>query len=129
MVEKFLERGSFVIMPPFIRQKRQLNPAERREQLVVARDRVHVERAFERLRRFEVMKFVKHYQYKHFNKLVIILAYTVNQFGPLIRDENCSYKEQVEKEDDITEDYIDDLLRNYDDAFPNADDGDDDEYC
>ena len=110
-------------MPPFIRQKRQLNPAERREQLVVARDRVHVERAFERLRRFEVMKFVKHYQYRHFNKLVIILAYTVNQFGPLIRDENCSYKEQVEQEDDITEDYIDDLLRNYDNAFPNADDG------
>ena len=62
------------------------------------------------------MQFVTHHMYRHFNKLVIILAYTVNQFGPLIRDPNCMYKpeEHVENEDDISEeDYLNSLFDQY----------------
>ena len=50
--------------------------------------RIHVERAIERLRRFGVMKYVRHDMQKHFNKLVVILCFTVNSFGPLIKEKD-----------------------------------------
>ena len=79
--------------------------------------RVHVERGIERLRRFGVMKFVRHDMQRHFNKLLIILSYTVNNFGPLIRDKNCMYEEEVEKEDDIDEDDLEAILKEFENAF------------
>ena len=115
--EDVLNRGGFFVMPPIIRQNRQLNQKERKENLKTARKRVHVERGIERLRRFDIMKFLRHTQYKHFNKILIVLAFTVNNFGPLIRDKNCMYEEEVEKEDDINEDDLDAILREFDNAF------------
>ena len=98
-------------MPPIRSQKRQLNPAQRKENLDVAIERVHVERGIERLRRFKVMKFMSHHMYRHCNKLLIILSYTVNLFPPLIRDKNCTYDEKVENEDDLTNEEIDEIFR------------------
>ena len=100
-----------MIMPPIRSQKRQLNPAQRKENLDVAIERVHVERGIERLRRFKVMKFMSHHMYRHCNKLLVILSYTVNLFPPLIRDKNCTYDEKVENEDELTNEEIDDILR------------------
>ena len=97
-------------MPPLRVQKRQLNPEQRKENLKVAVDRVHVERGIERLRRFKIMKFMSHHMYRHCNKLLIILSYTVNMFPPLIRDKNCTFEENVEKEDDLTNEEIDEIL-------------------
>ena len=74
-------------------------------------ERVHVERGIERLRRFKVMKFMSHHMYRHCNKLLIILSYTVNLFPPLIRDKNCTYDETIENEDELTNEEIDDILR------------------
>ena len=63
------------------------------------------------------MKFVRHDMQRHFNKLLIILSYTVNNFGPLIRDKNCMYEEEVEKEDDIDEDDLEAILKEFENAF------------
>ena len=130
ILARILGRGGLQVMPPFIRQKRQLDSAQRKECRKIAKDRVHVERAFERLRRFKVMQFATHHMYRHFNKLVIILAYTVNQFGPLIRDPNCMYKpeEHVENEDDIREeDYLNSLLDQYIGIVESGDENNSDE--
>ena len=97
-------------MPPLRVQKRQLNPAQRKENLEVAIERVHVERGIERLRRFKVMKFMSHHMYRHCNKLLVILSYTVNLFPPLIRDQNCTYEDKVEIEDELTNEDIEDIL-------------------
>ena len=50
--------------------------------------RVHVERAIERLRQFGVLKFVRRDMQPHFNKLLVILSYTCNSFGPLIKEKD-----------------------------------------
>ena len=106
-----IRHGGLVIMPPVRRQKRQLNPSQRRENLKVAVERVHVERGIERLRRFKVMKFMSHHMYKHCNKLLVILSYTVNLFPPLIRDPNCTYNENVEEEDELTSAEMEAILK------------------
>ena len=82
--------------------------------------RVHVERSIERLRRFGIMKFIRHTMYKHFNKVLIILAFTVNNFGPLIRDKNCMY-EHVENEEDLTEQDINEILKEFENEFEHED--------
>ena len=113
--EDLVRQGCFLIMPPFMRQGRQLEPKQRKENRDIAKERIHVERAIERLRRFEVMRFMSHHMYKHFNKLIVILSYTVNQFGPLIRDKN-TFMEKVEDEDDLEED-IDAIMAEFENQF------------
>ena len=62
------------------------------------------------------MNFASHHLYKHINKLLIILSYTVNNFGPLIRDKNCMY-EEVEREDDLNEEDFDNILKEFEQEF------------
>ena len=115
--EDIIRHGGLVIMPPVRRQKRQLNPKQRNENLKVAIDRVHVERGIERLRRFKVMKFMSHHMYKHCNKLLVILSYTVNCFPALIRDPNCIYNEKVEEEEELTNEEIDAIMKDFEEEF------------
>ena len=115
--EDIIRHGGLVIMPPVRRQKRQLNPKQRNENLKVAIDRVHVERGIERLRRFKVMKFMSHHMYKHCNKLLVILSYTVNCFPPLIRDPNCTYDEKVEEEEELTNEEIEAIMKDFEEEF------------
>ena len=115
--EDIIRHGGLVIMPPVRRQKRQLNPKQRNENLKVAIDRVHVERGIERLRRFKVMKFMSHHMYKHCNKLLVILSYTVNCFPALIRDPNCIYNEKVEEEEELTNEEIDAIIKDFEEEF------------
>ena len=78
----------------------------------------HIFRAIERLRRFQVMKFMTHHMYKHCDKLLVILCFTVNIFPPLIRDKNVMYDEKVEEEDDLTAEEIDSILNDFEERFP-----------
>ena len=51
-------------MPPLKRGNQQLEVEQRKAQLKIAIQRIHVERALERIRRFGVMRFVRHDMYK-----------------------------------------------------------------
>ena len=42
---------------------------------------VHVERAIARLKIFKILAFVRQDLYPYINKILVILSYTVNQFG------------------------------------------------
>ena len=69
-----------------------------------------MERAIERLRRFGVMKYVRHDMQKHFNKLVIILSFTVNSFGPLIKEKDLDKLKKKVDDADIDEDKEEDEI-------------------
>ena len=75
----------------------------------------------ERLRRFGVLRFARHDMYKHFNRLLVILSYTVNCFPPLIRDKESGVKEDddvTETNDDIDEAAFEAMIRDYETEFP-----------
>jgi hypothetical protein len=75
----------------------------------------------ERLRRFGVLRFARHDMYKHFNRLLVILSYTVNCFPPLIRDKESGVKEDddvTETNDDIVEADFEAMIRDYEIEFP-----------
>ena len=69
-----------------------------------------MERAIERLRRFGVMKYVRHDMQKHFNKLVVILCFTVNSFGPLIKEKDLDKLGEKVNSADINEEKEDDEI-------------------
>ena len=75
----------------------------------------------ERLRRFGVLRFARHDMYKHFNRLLVILSFTVNCFPPLIRDKESGVKEDddvTETNDDIDEAAFEAMIRDYETEFP-----------
>ena len=75
-------------MPPFVRQKQQFSDAQNRDCYKIASVRIHVERAIARLRQFMILKFLPHDLYKHIDKILKILAFIVNNFNPLINDDD-----------------------------------------
>ena len=91
-----------MVMPPFIRQGRQLSDNEARSSLEIAVHRVHVERVIRRLKTFEVLTFVRHDMNHQMNKILMILSFTINCFDPLIRDEKefDTLTKQFMEEDD-----------------------------
>ena len=83
-----------------------------------------MERAIERLRRFGAFKFVRHDMQKHFNRLLIILSYTCNFMGPLIKEKELETieenidEEDIEENDDISDDF-ESILSTFHAKFPN----------
>ena len=45
-----------------------------------------MERCIARLKNFGIMKSINHHMYPYFDKLIIVLAYLVNNMPPLIAD-------------------------------------------
>ena len=84
--ESVLNAGAFLVMPPFHRENRQFSDKENLTGYRIASVRIHVERAIQRLKTFGVLKFIEQRMYKHMNKILVVLAYIVNNFDPLIAD-------------------------------------------
>ena len=47
----------------------------------------------------------------------MILSYTVNCFPPLIRDPNCTYDEKVEQEEELTNEEIEAIMKDFEEEF------------
>ena len=56
------------------------------------------------------MKYVRKDMQKHFNRLVVILCYTVNSFGPLIKEKDLDKLERNINEAVIDEDKDEDEI-------------------
>ena len=56
------------------------------------------------------MKYVRHDMQKHFNRLVVILCFTVNSFGPLIKEKDLDKLSEKVNEADIDESKDDDEI-------------------
>jgi len=101
-----LNAGAFLVMPPFHRENRQFSDKENLIGYRIASVRIHVERAIQRLKTFGVMKFIEQRMYKHMNKILVVLAYLVNNFNPLIADGiDPSLLEPIVEVDESDENY------------------------
>ena len=74
-------------MPSFKSKAIRQTEQQRIKNLRIAIERVHVERAIARLKIFQLLSYVRHDMYPFINRILIILAYTVNNFPPLIDDD------------------------------------------
>ena len=101
--ERVLEAGSFLVMPPFVRQNRQLNDAQNKDCYRISSLRIHVERCIARMKTFGVMRFVSHHMYQHLDKLLVIISFLVNNMPPLIAE-----KEEEQNDVEIYE--IDNIM-------------------
>ncbi len=86
--EDVLNRGAFLIMPTFASGKRQFAQHENKHSYKVASVRIHVERAIQRLKTFCVLKHLDQSMFKHIDKMLVVIAYCVNHFGPLIKEKD-----------------------------------------
>ncbi len=84
--EDVLNRGAFLVMPTFTSGGRQFSEQENKHSYKVASVRIHVERAIQRLKTFKILNFVEQPMFKHLDKILVVLAYCVNHFGPLIKE-------------------------------------------
>ena len=81
------EAGAFLVMPPFKSGEKQFTEKQNHDGYEVASVRVHVERAIERMKRFEVLSFLTIKQLEHIDKMLVIIAFLCNLLPDLICNE------------------------------------------
>ena len=64
---------------------RQFTPHENEDLYNVARNRGHVERSIEKLKNFKILSSIAHYLYPYINKILLVLAYVVNNIDPIFK--------------------------------------------
>ena len=105
-------------MPPFKKGGLQFSSSQNRECYNIASVRIHVERAIGRLKLFKILTFVDHCMIKHLDKILICLAYTVNNFGPLIKEgKKNDQASNVDDDDGEDEDDEEEIIRYFDDIL------------
>ncbi|XP_043214851.1 uncharacterized protein LOC122378167 [Amphibalanus amphitrite] len=86
--EDCLSSAIELIRPPFLRAKKQLSSAEAKKTAEIARARVHVERAIQRLKLFAVMKNkLKWSMLNYVDELIIIVCGITNLQAPILADD------------------------------------------
>ena len=81
----------------------------------------HTERAIARLKIFQILQFIRHDLYPYINKILVILSYTVNNFPPLLDDDEDqdfeTFLSGLEKEDPDEEEFAinDQFIQDYED--------------
>ncbi len=78
--------GGILVMPPFKKGNTQFSEAQNQAGYQCASVRVHVERAIERLKRFECLTFVSATCRKNVDKMLQIIAFVANCYTDLIND-------------------------------------------
>ena len=81
-----LDCNAIIVMPPFKRGERQFSHSENRAGYNVASVRIHVERVLGRMKFFRIMKSLDHSLLNKIDKILMCIAFTVNHFPPLIRE-------------------------------------------
>ncbi len=79
--------GALLVMPPFKSGDRQLSEKENREGYEIASVRVHVERAIERMKRFEALNYIKISQMKNVDEMLVIVSFLCNLQPDLIHQD------------------------------------------
>ena len=82
---KILEAGGVLVMPPFFRENRQFTQEQNDEGYKVASSRIHVERAIQRLKLFQVLHFLHTHMLKHIDKILVVLSFVTNLRNDLIK--------------------------------------------
>ena len=81
-----LQKGADIVIPPFLGDRSSLTPREEAQTRVIAKLRIHVERAIERMKKFKILKkIVPLNTLSTFSQTVFIVACLVNFQKPIIR--------------------------------------------
>ena len=78
-------RGGLLVIPPLATGTRQFSGSENKQGFECATVRIHVERAIQRLKIFETLHFLPMNMLPHVDKILTVLAVTVNCFPDLIK--------------------------------------------
>jgi hypothetical protein len=77
-----------LIRPPFLRQQMQFSKADAEETANIARARVHVERAIERIKSFQILSSqISWYMVPYVNDIMTVVAGLVNLSPPILADD------------------------------------------
>ena len=125
--EDLIRQGGFQIMPTFESKASKLTEKDRLKNLRIAIERVHVERAIARLKIFQIFSFVRHDMYRFINKILLILSFVVNTFGPLLEDDEDQDFDKFVTELEDEDPNADNFARN-DRFIANFDENDDKVY-
>jgi hypothetical protein len=86
-----LERHALIVMPPFRQSSgRQFTEVENRECYNVASVRIHVERAIQRMKLFDILKDMENSLLPQVDMILVSIAYICNNFRPLINEEKAA---------------------------------------
>ena len=86
-IERDVNRsGGILVIPPFKSGKLQFTEAQNRTGYEIAAVRVHVERAIERLKRFEMLNFVTIQNMRHIDQILVIVCFLNNLFPDLTKE-------------------------------------------
>ena len=84
LLHDIIPQGVFLNLPAFLRGKSKFSKAEAIFSTKIARSRIHVERAIERLRNYNVLKKISAHERCFADKLVQVCAALVNFQSPII---------------------------------------------
>ena len=87
LIEDMLnERKVSLIRPPFLGMRQKFTPQEEAQTKDIAKHRIHVERAIERMKKFKILqKIVPQKLYPVFSQMVFVIACLVNFQTPLVK--------------------------------------------
>jgi hypothetical protein len=84
---RLLEAGGLLVMPPFKRGQKHLQFSNKDDQdcYQVAKVRIHVERVIERMKRFQILDYVRADMRDHFDTVLVIVSSLCNLSNDIIR--------------------------------------------
>lgn len=81
-----------LIRPPFLRTSKQLSKTDAEKTALIARARVHVERAIQRMKIFNIINSqISWYLVAYINDIITIIAALVNLSAPILTDDKFMY--------------------------------------
>ena len=79
------EEGALLIMPPFKRNNLQFNTYDNEEGYKISSLRIHVERAIQRLKHFDILKFFKQEFVEKADEIVTVICFLCNNMTDLVK--------------------------------------------
>ena len=79
------DSGAILVMPPFKSKNRQFSQRENRQGYECTSVRIHVERAIERMKRFEILSFIPNHLIKNMDEILIVIGFLCNNYPDLIQ--------------------------------------------
>lgn len=93
LISDILPAGISVNIPPFL-MKSQFSPEEARQTVVIAKARIHVERAISRIKRFKILSYIPAKLRPYASKIFQICGFLTSLNYPLIKEVEDMYETQ-----------------------------------
>ena len=91
--EDIVNRRGFLVMPPFKKGSHQFTAVENDACYKIASLRIHVERAIQRLKNFEILEKLENSLIPHIDKVLVVVANAVNHSPSLIKQDDEQNKD------------------------------------